>query len=160
MRYVIIVDAGIKIENGYPIYEQAMQNNVFVKSKNSSLPAVGKVWPGPVHFVDFYNPSSDAFWSECIHDFHQSIPFDGIWLGKYSLPSLILSFPSLPSPFLSPSFSFPLSLLPLPLFLLPSIPPCFYLSLGAVFPLPHSLLLFHGANVIYKMEYENELLNK
>ena len=137
MRYVIIVDAGIKIENGYPIYEQAMQNNVFVKSKNSSLPAVGKVWPGPVHFVDFYNPSSDAFWSECIHDFHQSIPFDGIWLGKYSLSSLILSFPSLPSPFLSPSFSFPPSS---PYFSPPFYPSLLLPFVGCSISPPHSLI--------------------
>lgn len=41
---------------------------------------LGQVWPGPVHFPDFLHPNVDSFWTKEIADFHQTIPFDGLWI--------------------------------------------------------------------------------
>lgn len=55
IHLVPIIDAGVKIEEGYDVYEEGMKNNYFCKEKNGQE-FTGAVWPGPVHFPDFLNP--------------------------------------------------------------------------------------------------------
>ena len=49
---VPIIDAGVKIEKGYELYEEGVKNNYFCKDTNGN-DFVGAVWPGRVHFPDF-----------------------------------------------------------------------------------------------------------
>lgn len=56
-RLVPIIDAGVKIEKGYDIYEEGIEKGYFCKDGNKK-PFVAAVWPGKVHFPDFLN--SDA----------------------------------------------------------------------------------------------------
>lgn len=55
IRLVPIIDAGVKIEKGYDIYEEGVQNNYFCKNADGG-DFVGAVWPGRVHFPDFLQP--------------------------------------------------------------------------------------------------------
>lgn len=57
VRLVPIIDAGVKIEDGYDIYEQGRDNGYFCKKEDGTLFVAG-VWPGRTHFPDFLN--SDA----------------------------------------------------------------------------------------------------
>ncbi len=54
IRLIPIIDAGVKIEEGYATYEEGVKNRYFVQNEDGS-DFVGGVWPGRVHFPDFLN---------------------------------------------------------------------------------------------------------
>ena len=41
---------------------------------------MGQVWPGPVYFPDFLNPKTTEWWTKEIQQFHEKLPFDGMWI--------------------------------------------------------------------------------
>ncbi|MBB6215829.1 alpha-glucosidase [Anaerosolibacter carboniphilus] len=57
LRLVPIIDAGVKIENGYRIYEEGVEKGYFCLDEDGK-PFVAAVWPGKVHFPDFFNPEA------------------------------------------------------------------------------------------------------
>ena len=57
IHLVPIIDAGVKIEEGYEVYEEGVKNNYFCKNADGG-DFVGAVWPGRVHFPDFLNPEA------------------------------------------------------------------------------------------------------
>ena len=54
IHLVPIIDAGVKIEEGYDIYEEGKKQGYFCKDSNGE-DFVAAVWPGKVHFPDFLN---------------------------------------------------------------------------------------------------------
>lgn len=52
VRLVPIIDAGVKIEKGYSVYEEGAENGYFCKDENGR-DYVTAVWPGHTHFPDF-----------------------------------------------------------------------------------------------------------
>ncbi len=54
-RLVPIIDAGVKIEEGYDVYEEGVAAGYFC-SAESGEDFVAAVWPGKCHFPDFLNP--------------------------------------------------------------------------------------------------------
>ncbi|QZY56160.1 TIM-barrel domain-containing protein [Crassaminicella profunda] len=54
-RLIPIIDAGVKIEKDYDVYEEGVKNKYFCVDENEK-PFVAAVWPGRVHFPDFLNP--------------------------------------------------------------------------------------------------------
>lgn len=74
---VAIVDPGVKVENGYAVYEQGLMADVFCKQKNGNI-YVGKVWPGNSVFPDFSREDVRHFWA----DWHRVLfekGIRGIW---------------------------------------------------------------------------------
>ena len=57
IRLVPIIDAGVKIEEGYDVYEEGVRENFFCKNAEGG-DFVGAVWPGRVHFPDFLRPEA------------------------------------------------------------------------------------------------------
>ena len=57
IHLVPIIDAGVKIEEGYDVYEEGVQKNYFCKNADGE-DFVGAVWPGRVHFPDFLQPEA------------------------------------------------------------------------------------------------------
>lgn len=55
IRLIPIIDAGVKIEKDYEIYEEGVKNNYFCKKADGS-DFVAAVWPGYTHFPDVMNP--------------------------------------------------------------------------------------------------------
>lgn len=55
IRLVPIIDAGVKIEKGYDVYEEGLKGGYFCK-KSDGTELVSAVWPGKTHFPDFLNP--------------------------------------------------------------------------------------------------------
>lgn len=53
-RLVPIIDAGVKIEKGYDVYEEGVEKGYFCTDEEGE-PFVAAVWPGKVHFPDFLN---------------------------------------------------------------------------------------------------------
>lgn len=54
IRLVPIIDAAVKAEDGYDVYEEGRKNNYFCKDENGEDYIVG-VWPGKTVFPDFLN---------------------------------------------------------------------------------------------------------
>lgn len=54
IRLIPIIDAGVKIEKGYDVYEEGVNNGYFCKRTDGS-DFVATVWPGETHFPDFLN---------------------------------------------------------------------------------------------------------
>ena len=57
IRLVPIIDAGVKIESGYDIYEEGRQYQFFCKRADGTDFVAG-VWPGRTHFPDFMNSNA------------------------------------------------------------------------------------------------------
>lgn len=60
IRLVPIIDAGVKIEDGYEIYEEGLKKGYFCKKKDGSEFVAG-VWPGRVHFPDMLNDEARSW---------------------------------------------------------------------------------------------------
>lgn len=63
IRLVPIIDAGVKIEDGYDIYEQGKDKGYFCKKEDGTLFVAG-VWPGRTHFPDFLNSEARAWFGD------------------------------------------------------------------------------------------------
>ncbi|HZK19404.1 MAG TPA: TIM-barrel domain-containing protein [Treponemataceae bacterium] len=63
VRLVPIIDAGVKIEKGYDVYEEGKERGFFCKRKDGTDFAAG-VWPGRTHFPDFLNPKARQWFGE------------------------------------------------------------------------------------------------
>jgi len=60
---VLMLDPGVKVEEGYPVYEELKAAGFYVKNPDGS-PFVGPVWPGDCLFPDFTNPACRAWWGD------------------------------------------------------------------------------------------------
>ncbi|XP_077184313.1 lysosomal alpha-glucosidase [Paroedura picta] len=81
-RYVMIVDPGISSSSpsgNYRPYDEGLKRGVFILNATGQ-PLMGKVWPGPTAFPDFTNPQAQQWWYDMVKDFHDQVPFDGMWI--------------------------------------------------------------------------------
>ncbi|KAG9473611.1 hypothetical protein GDO78_004094, partial [Eleutherodactylus coqui] len=81
-KYVMIVDPAISStgdSGSYPPYDDGLKRGVFIKNATGQ-PIVGKVWPGLTVFPDFTNPETFHWWYDMVKNFHDQIPFDGMWI--------------------------------------------------------------------------------
>ncbi|MBQ1546490.1 MAG: alpha-glucosidase [Clostridia bacterium] len=77
IHLVPIIDAGVKIEDGYDVYEEGKKGNYFVKdSEGKNFTAA--VWPGKVCFPDFLN-SAAAEWFGMKYKTLIDKGIDGFW---------------------------------------------------------------------------------
>ncbi|NWI69361.1 LYAG glucosidase, partial [Todus mexicanus] len=82
LRYIMIVDPGISSSGPpgtYKPYDDGLKRGVFIRNATGQ-PLIGKVWPGPTAFPDFTNPETHEWWHDMLKDFHDQVPFDGMWL--------------------------------------------------------------------------------
>lgn len=63
IHLVPIIDAGVKIEKDYDVYEEGVEKNYFCKNAEGG-DFVGAVWPGRVHFPDFLQPEARAWFGK------------------------------------------------------------------------------------------------
>lgn len=77
IHLVPIIDAGVKIEEGYSVYEEGVQNNYFCKEENGT-DFVGAVWPGRAHFPDMLNPKARR-WFGLKYKYLLDMGIDGFW---------------------------------------------------------------------------------
>ncbi len=77
IHLVPIIDAGVKIEDGYSVYEEGVKNDYFCKDENGR-DFVGAVWPGRVHFPDFLKPETRRWFGEK-YAFLLDKGIDGFW---------------------------------------------------------------------------------
>ena len=60
IHLVPIIDAGVKIEEGYSVYEEGVQGDYFCKGEDET-DFTGAVWPGRSHFPDVLNAGARAW---------------------------------------------------------------------------------------------------
>ncbi len=77
IRLIPIIDAGIKIEPGDPVYEEGLQKGFFCQ-KEDGTPFVAAVWPGYTHFTDVLDPDARA-WFGSNYRFLTDMGIEGFW---------------------------------------------------------------------------------
>ena len=63
LRLIPIIDAGVKIEDGYDVYEEGVKNRYFCQREDGS-DFVAAVWPGDTHFPDVLNDEARAWFGD------------------------------------------------------------------------------------------------
>jgi len=85
-HFIPIVDPGIMVyknqnqQGSYEPYDRGMEEDLFVKDLTGTSPYLGQVWPGPVHFPDFFHPNTQAYWTDELKQFLSLANADGIWI--------------------------------------------------------------------------------
>jgi alpha 1,3-glucosidase len=59
---VVIVDPHLKRVTNYPVYKEAADRGVLVKTKDGQADYEGWCWSGSSAWVDFFNPQSWGWW--------------------------------------------------------------------------------------------------
>ncbi len=77
IHLVPIIDAGVKIEEGYDVYEEGVKGNHFVKKENGDL-FTAAVWPGRVHFPDFLKEDTRRWFGDKYKVLTEA-GIDGFW---------------------------------------------------------------------------------
>ena len=77
VRIIPIIDAGVKIEKGYEVYEEGVANNYFCKDENNEDFVVG-VWPGNCHFPDMLNEEARRWFGQK-YKFLLDMGIEGFW---------------------------------------------------------------------------------
>ncbi|MGN0375476.1 MAG: TIM-barrel domain-containing protein [Butyrivibrio sp.] len=77
IHLVPIIDAGVKIEEGYSVYEEGVEKGYFCKDENGE-DFVAAVWPGKVYMPDFLNPEARK-WFGHKYKFLTDMGIDGFW---------------------------------------------------------------------------------
>ncbi len=77
IHLVPIIDAGVKMEDGYDVYEEGVEKGYFVKKENGEN-LVAAVWPGRVHFPDFLNDEARAWFGNKYNVLLEQ-GIDGFW---------------------------------------------------------------------------------
>lgn len=63
LRLIPIIDAGVKVEEGYDVYEEGVKNRYFCQREDGS-DFVAAVWPGNTHFPDVLNDEARAWFGD------------------------------------------------------------------------------------------------
>jgi len=77
IRTAVIVDPGIKVEKGYPAYEDGLKQDIFIKYPDGTN-YTAQVWPGWCNFPDFTKPSARKWWGDKFSDYVNT-GVEGFW---------------------------------------------------------------------------------
>ena len=88
IRLIPIIDAGVKVEKGYPIYEEGVEKQYFCKREDGS-DFVAAVWPGDTHFPDVLNPDARKWFGDQ-YRFLTEQGIEGFW-NDMNEPSIFFS---------------------------------------------------------------------
>jgi len=76
-KVAVIIDPGIKDDASYPIAQEGITGNYFVKYPDGNL-YIGEVWPGKTYFPDFSRPETRVWWGNLFTGF-LNIGIKGFW---------------------------------------------------------------------------------
>jgi alpha-glucosidase len=76
-KTTVIVDPGIKVEQGYGAYQRGLKDDIFIKYSDGTN-YTGQVWPGWCHFPDFTSEKGRAWWGNEVKFFANS-GVSGLW---------------------------------------------------------------------------------
>lgn len=78
VRLIPIIDAGVKVKEGYSVYDEGVANNYFCKKEDGKSDYTAGVWPGRSHFPDFFNPKVRE-WFGKKYEVLTNEGIDGFW---------------------------------------------------------------------------------
>lgn len=90
--YMPIVDPNIYAPNpnnasdAYPPYDRLIASGAFLRTPKAE-PYLGIQWPGYSAWVDFLVPQGQAYWTNELKLWRETIPWDGFWLDINDLSS-------------------------------------------------------------------------
>ena len=93
-RLIPIIDAGIKQDPGYDVYDEAVSRDLVCRRADGT-PFIGAVWPGRCVFPDFLKPEARAWFGEKYHRL-LAAGMEGFW-NDMNEPALFYSDESLPA---------------------------------------------------------------
>ena len=96
VRLVPIIDAGVKVQQGYDVYEEGCDNDYFCKKEDGSDFVAG-VWPGRSCFPDFMNPAARE-WFGAKYERLTRLGIEGFW-NDMNEPAMFYSDESLEETF-------------------------------------------------------------
>jgi alpha-glucosidase len=76
-KTIVIIDPGIKIDDDYWVYKEALEKGYFCKRMDGPL-MKGKVWPGDCNFPDFTNPEVRDWWRDLFEGLMET-GVRGVW---------------------------------------------------------------------------------
>jgi alpha-glucosidase len=76
-RVVTIIDPGVKLEPGYPVFDQAVERDLLCRTEGGDV-YIGQVWPGHTVFPDFVTEEARSWWGE-LNAAHVKSGVAGIW---------------------------------------------------------------------------------
>jgi alpha-glucosidase len=76
-KITVIVDPGIKVEQGYGAYERGLKSDIFIKYSDGEN-YTGQVWPGWTHFPDFTSQKGRDWWANEVK-FFSNTGVSGLW---------------------------------------------------------------------------------
>ena len=77
VRLIPIIDAGVKVEEGYDVYEEGLEKGYFCTKEDGTV-LTAAVWPGRAHFPDFLNPEVRE-WFGGRYQFLTDQGIEGFW---------------------------------------------------------------------------------
>jgi len=80
MKWVPIIDAGLKYDPNDKYFIMGEEKGAFIKSAYTGTTLIGAVWPGSAVFLSWYSPDAMNIWHVGLQDFYNQVKFDGIWL--------------------------------------------------------------------------------
>lgn len=92
IHLVPIIDAGVKLEEGYSVYEEGIKNGYFC-TKEDGTPFVGAVWPGQALFPDMLNKEAREWFGDN-YKFLLDQGVEGFW-NDMNEPSIFYTVESL-----------------------------------------------------------------
>jgi alpha-glucosidase len=72
-----MIDPGVKAEPGYFVYDQMIEQDLCVRTKDGEI-YKGEVWPGVCVFPDYTRPDVRAWWAGLYKDF-MATGISGVW---------------------------------------------------------------------------------
>jgi len=77
-KTVVIIDPGIKVDNDYSVFKEALEKDYFCKRADGPY-MKGKVWPGECYFPDFTKPEVRDWWSGLFKELIEDLGVKGVW---------------------------------------------------------------------------------
>lgn len=63
-KMVVVVDPHVKKQDGFDIYQQALEKNLSVKKADKSTPHEGWCWTGSSIWIDFFSQAARKWWAD------------------------------------------------------------------------------------------------
>ncbi|MGD8427489.1 MAG: glycoside hydrolase family 31 protein [Balneolaceae bacterium] len=77
-KTVVMIDPGIKVDDNYFVYKEALEKDYFCKRPDGEL-MTGPVWPPKVAFPDYTDPEVREWWGQLYEAFIQQDGVGGVW---------------------------------------------------------------------------------